>query len=319
MRKLLLKRSVPWRTGRICERAGQRERRTDKNVGEPKRLGDAVRRLLQPTLFEAEPDHRRQRRQPSGRLDVLHRRAARPRGRASGHRRYDVCACRRSRTPSIALDLNDDGSIKWDYQPNQDPNVIPVMCCDTVNRGVAYADGKIFLYQADTTLVALDAETGKEVWKVKYGDPVDRRDRHQRTARDQGQGPRRHIGRRIRRPRLDDRLQHQGRQAGMARLFSMGPDSDTLMDPEKTTHLGKPVGKDSGTATWEGDQWKIGGGTTWGWYSYDPGSEPRLLRHRQSLDLEPEPASWRQSLVDDHLRPRRRYRDGQVGLPDDAP
>ena len=42
------------------------------------------------------------------------------------------------------------------------------------------------------------------------------------------------------------------------------------MDPEKTTHLGKPVGKDSGTATWEGDQWKIGGGTTWGWYSVDP-------------------------------------------------
>jgi len=42
------------------------------------------------------------------------------------------------------------------------------------------------------------------------------------------------------------------------------------MDPEKTTHLGKPVGNESGTATWEGDQWKIGGGTTWGWYSYDP-------------------------------------------------
>jgi PQQ-dependent dehydrogenase (methanol/ethanol family) len=52
--------------------------------------------------------------------------------------------------------------------------------------------------------------------------------------------------------------------------FSTGPDDQTLMDPEKTTHLGKPVGKDSGTATWEGDQWKIGGGTTWGWYSVDP-------------------------------------------------
>ena len=54
------------------------------------------------------------------------------------------------------------------------------------------------------------------------------------------------------------------------RAYSMGPDADTLLDPEKTTHLGQPVGKDSGTATWEGDQWKIGGGTTWGWYSYDP-------------------------------------------------
>ena len=43
-----------------------------------------------------------------------------------------------------ALDLNTDGAIKWKYEPSQDPNVIPVMCCDTVNRGVAYApaDGK---------------------------------------------------------------------------------------------------------------------------------------------------------------------------------
>jgi PQQ-dependent dehydrogenase (methanol/ethanol family) len=42
------------------------------------------------------------------------------------------------------------------------------------------------------------------------------------------------------------------------------------MDPQNTTHLGQPVGVDSGTATWEGDQWQIGGGTTWGWMSYDP-------------------------------------------------
>ena len=56
-----------------------------------------------------------------------------------------------------ALDLNNEGKILWKYEPRQDPNVIPIMCCDTVNRGVAYADGKIFLHQADTTLVALDA------------------------------------------------------------------------------------------------------------------------------------------------------------------
>src|SRR6202023_2669072 len=34
--------------------------------------------------------------------------------------------------------------------------------------------------------------------------------------------------------------------------------------------LGKPIGKDSSLKTWEGDQWKIGGGCTWGWISYDP-------------------------------------------------
>ena len=38
----------------------------------------------------------------------------------------------------------------------------------------------------------------------------------------------------------------------------------------KDDDLGKPVGPDSGTNTWKGDQWKIGGGTTWGWYAFDP-------------------------------------------------
>lgn len=69
-----------------------------------------------------------------------------------------------------ALDLSKDGQIVWKYEPKQDPNVIPVMCCDTVNRGVAYADNKIFLHQADTTVVALDAKTGKVIWSVKNGD-----------------------------------------------------------------------------------------------------------------------------------------------------
>ena len=43
-----------------------------------------------------------------------------------------------------ALDLNDEGRVIWKYEPKQDPAVIPVMCCDTVNRGVAYGNGKIF-------------------------------------------------------------------------------------------------------------------------------------------------------------------------------
>ncbi len=73
--------------------------------------------------------------------------------------------------PVYALNLADDNKIVWKYEPVQDPNVIPVMCCDTVNRGLAYADGKIFLSQADTTLVALDAKTGKVLWSQKNGDP----------------------------------------------------------------------------------------------------------------------------------------------------
>ncbi|WP_289302731.1 PQQ-binding-like beta-propeller repeat protein, partial [Methylophaga sp. UBA3996] len=71
-----------------------------------------------------------------------------------------------------ALDLNNDGAIKWKYEPKQNyDDTVPVMCCDVINRGLAYGDGKIFLNQADTTLVALDAETGKIVWSDKRDDP----------------------------------------------------------------------------------------------------------------------------------------------------
>jgi glucose dehydrogenase len=69
-----------------------------------------------------------------------------------------------------AINLNDQ-SIIWEYKPNQNPDTIPVMCCDTVNRGLAYAEGTIFLQQADTNLVALDAKTGAVKWKIRNGDP----------------------------------------------------------------------------------------------------------------------------------------------------
>ena len=122
--------------------------------------------------------------------------------------------------PVYALDLKNESKIIWKYEPKQDPNVIPVMCCDTVNRGLAYADGKIFLHQADTTLVALDAKDGKVVWQMKNGDPVERRDRHVCAHGGQGQGPDRHFGRRVRRALSRDRLRPQERPAGMARLFA---------------------------------------------------------------------------------------------------
>ncbi|WAC26975.1 lanthanide-dependent methanol dehydrogenase XoxF5 [Ancylobacter sp. SL191] len=168
-----------------------------------------------------------------------------------------------------ALDLSNDGKIIWKYEPKQDPNVIPVMCCDTVNRGLAYSDGTIFLHQADTTLVALDAKTGAKKWSVVNGDPK-KGETNTATVlpvKDKvivgisgGEfGVRCHV------TAYDTKT---GKQ--IWRGYSMGPDSDLLVDPEKTTDLGKPIGKDSSLKTWEGDQWKIGGGCTWGWYSYDP-------------------------------------------------
>src|SRR6185503_3366469 len=141
--------------------------------------------------------------------------------------------------------------------------------CDTVNRGVAYGDGKIILDQADATVVALDAKTGQEVWKVKNGDPKkgETMTSAPMVVKDKVivgiSGGEFGVQGRVTAYNLKD-----GSMAWKA--SSVGPDNELLFDPEKTMSMGKPVGKDSSLKTWEGDQWKIGGGSIWGWYAWDP-------------------------------------------------
>ncbi|EGL53604.1 glucose dehydrogenase [Methylophaga aminisulfidivorans MP] len=168
-----------------------------------------------------------------------------------------------------ALDLNNDGAIKWKYEPKQSyDETVPVMCCDTVNRGLAYADGKIFLNQADTTLVALDMHTGKVVWSDKRDDP-----RTGATSTGAAfvfkdtvlvgiSGSEFGIRGYVQAYDLQGNVKYKA--------YTTGPDDEMLVDPVKTTSMLKPVGKDSSLKTWQGDQWKIGGGVTWGWFSYDP-------------------------------------------------
>ncbi len=169
----------------------------------------------------------------------------------------------------FALDLNDNGKILWKYEPRQDPNVIAVMCCDTVNRGPAYSDGKLFLSQSDATVVALDAKTGKELWSVKNGDPAkgETMTMAPMVVKDKVvvgiSGGEFGV-----RGRLTAYNVKDGSQAWIG--YSTGPDAEMLVDPQKTTNMGKPIGADSSLSSWQGDQWKTGGGSTWGWFSYDP-------------------------------------------------
>jgi len=155
-----------------------------------------------------------------------------------------------------ALDLTKEGApVKWKYVPKQDPQVIPVACCDTVNRGLAYADGMLFLNQLDTNTVALDAGTGKEVWKVKQGDyktgqtitaaPMVVKDKVISGISGGEFGVRGFVT-------AND--VKTGKQ--IWRMYSTGPEAE--------------VGFPGSVETWKGDEWKRGGGTTWGWYSYDP-------------------------------------------------
>ena len=148
------------------------------------------------------------------------------------------------------------------------------MCCDTVNRGLAYGDGKIFLQQADTTLVALDAKTGKVVWTAKNGNPKigETNTNAPHVFRDKVltgiSGGEFGVRGRLIAYDIKTGKRRSGRPGARARTTRL------LIDPAKTMTWtnGKmaPVGKDSSLKTWQGEQWKLGGGTTWGWYAYDP-------------------------------------------------
>ena len=170
-----------------------------------------------------------------------------------------------------AIDLNNIGRIVWKFSPVQDKSAPSVACCDLVNRGLAYADGKILATTLDGHLYALEASTGKVLWKARNADPkrgetltaapLVVHDKVIVGISGGEYGARGH---------LDAYNLKTGKHEW--RAYSTGPDEEMLVDPEKTIDgaTQKPVGKDSSLKTWEGEEWKLGGGTTWGWYTYDP-------------------------------------------------
>jgi lanthanide-dependent methanol dehydrogenase len=168
-----------------------------------------------------------------------------------------------------ALDM-EEGRKVWEYEPDQDPLVIPVMCCDTVNRGLAYADGKLFLNQADNTVIALDAESGDLLWSAVNGD-------HTRgetmTMSPLVVGDKVIVGISGGEYGIRGHLTAYDADTGemVWRAYSSGPDQEVLLDPDTTLMMGEPVGKaDLGMTTWPGDEWQRGGGGPWGWITYDP-------------------------------------------------
>ena len=71
-----------------------------------------------------------------------------------------------------ALNLNDIGRIVWKFEPPRNPNAPPVACCDVVNRGVSYSNGKILASILDGHVYALDAQSGKVLWVADNADPL---------------------------------------------------------------------------------------------------------------------------------------------------
>jgi PQQ-dependent dehydrogenase (methanol/ethanol family) len=170
--------------------------------------------------------------------------------------------------PVFALDAV-TGDLKWKYTPNTDPSSQGVACCDVINRGAAYDNGKIFFNTLDNHTVALDAKTGKELWATKLGD----------ISRGQTltMAPLVVKGKVL--------VGNSGGELGVRgwltavdetngktvwRAYSTGPDKDVLIGSDFKPFYKSHAGPDLGVASWPPGRWQNGGGPVWGWISYDP-------------------------------------------------
>ncbi|MER9586668.1 methanol/ethanol family PQQ-dependent dehydrogenase [Mesorhizobium sp. M0276] len=169
-----------------------------------------------------------------------------------------------------ALDLSKPSApMKWKYEPNPEPAAQGVACCDVVNRGAAFADGRIFFNTLDGHTIALDAGSGKPIWNTQIGNI--------------------NIGETITMAPLVVKgkvlVGNSGGEMGVRgwvkaldaadghvvwTAYSTGPDKDVLIGPDFKPHYDTDKGKDLGVTTWPPEAWKIGGGNMWGWISYDP-------------------------------------------------
>jgi len=170
----------------------------------------------------------------------------------------------------IAIDLHKpSGAIKFIYEPHPDQRAVGIACCDVVNRGASYADGKIVYNLLDATTVAVDANTGKEVWRTRVGN-IDIGETTTMAAlvvKDKvlvgSSGG--ELGVRGWLVALDLAT---GKEVW--RAYNTGPDSDVLIGAEFHAFYPKDQSPNQGVTTWAGEQWKLGGGNVWGWISYDP-------------------------------------------------
>ncbi|HKS09024.1 MAG TPA: methanol/ethanol family PQQ-dependent dehydrogenase [Pyrinomonadaceae bacterium] len=169
-----------------------------------------------------------------------------------------------------ALDLTKPGApVKWKHEPNPSSSSQGVACCDFVNRGVVYSEGRIFFNTLDNHTIALNADTGEELWNTKVGEI--------NMGESMTMAPLVVKGKVL--------VGNSGGEFGVRgwltalnasdgtvawRAYHTGPDADVLIGPNFKPFYSQDRGKDLGATSWPTDAWKIGGGTMWGWISYDP-------------------------------------------------
>jgi PQQ-dependent dehydrogenase (methanol/ethanol family) len=183
-----------------------------------------------------------------------------------------------------ALDLANNGALKWKFEPKPKEAALGVACCDAVTRGAAYHNGKVFINTLDCQTIAVDAESGKEIWRTKLGEinkgetvtmaPIVVKGKVLVGNSGGEYGVRGWL------KALDENDGHVVWTA-----WSTGPDSDCLIGPDFKPYYAMDQGKDLGVTSWPPDHWQIGGATVWAWISYDP--ELNLIFYGTS-----NPGSW---------------------------
>jgi lanthanide-dependent methanol dehydrogenase len=170
----------------------------------------------------------------------------------------------------FALDLTKpDGPVRWVYKSPTARAAQGEACCDVVNRGASFADGKVVFNRLDDHTVALDAKTGQVVWDVQL-DSI-------------AEGATMTMA-----PLVVDGLVfvgNSGAELGVRgwaaaldlntgairwRAYSTGPDSLVKIGPDFKPFYPQYKGQNLGVSTWPAQQWMLGGGTVWGWVTYDP-------------------------------------------------
>jgi PQQ-dependent dehydrogenase (methanol/ethanol family) len=150
----------------------------------------------------------------------------------------------------FALDVR-TGKQKWKYESEMPNDYFATVCCGLDNRGVAYANGKVFFGLLDAKLIALDAQTGKVLWTATV---ADYKTGHAITSP----------------PLVYKNLVVTGIAGGEygIRGFLQAFDQNTGQSVWKTYTI--PGAGEPGSETWKGDSWKTGAGSTWYVGSYDP-------------------------------------------------
>jgi PQQ-dependent dehydrogenase (methanol/ethanol family) len=168
-----------------------------------------------------------------------------------------------------ALDLTKAGApLKWSFSPKPAPASQGIACCDVVNRGGTVDAGKYIFNTLDGQTIAVDIKAGKPLWRTQLGNI--NKGETMTMAPTVAQG-RVYVG---------DSGGEMGVHGWVAaldentgkliwRAYNSGPDDQVLIGPDFKPHYASDHGKDLGVSSWPPQAWQIGGGTVWGWLTFD--------------------------------------------------